>query len=153
TQVVEVSLDISFDLMITETAPLDSLIQRFGRINRKRSEETIGKLKPVYIVAPPENKNDALPYGLSILEKSYSILSENKTLHEKELQAKIDEVFPEIDFMNIEQHAIFKESGNWVIDKLTHRSKSILFEMLDIDSVACICEEDEEKYSESAAYP
>ena len=35
TQVVEVSLDISFDLMITECAPLDALIQRFGRINRK----------------------------------------------------------------------------------------------------------------------
>src|SRR5699024_5823870 len=36
TQVVEVSLDISFDRMITQAAPLDSLIQRFGRVNRER---------------------------------------------------------------------------------------------------------------------
>ena len=52
TQVVEVSLDISFDRIITQCAPLDSLIQRFGRVNRKRSKDTIGKYKPVHIIAP-----------------------------------------------------------------------------------------------------
>jgi CRISPR-associated endonuclease/helicase Cas3 len=34
TQVVEVSLDISFDQGFSEPAPLDALVQRFGRINR-----------------------------------------------------------------------------------------------------------------------
>ncbi len=36
TQVVEVSLDIDFDLLYTEPAPLESLAQRFGRVNRAR---------------------------------------------------------------------------------------------------------------------
>ncbi|AGB05366.1 DEAD/DEAH box helicase [Aciduliprofundum sp. MAR08-339] len=34
TQVAEVSLDMSFDYLFTEIAPLTSLIQRFGRVNR-----------------------------------------------------------------------------------------------------------------------
>lgn len=35
TQVVEVSLDIDYDILFTQVAPLDALVQRFGRINRK----------------------------------------------------------------------------------------------------------------------
>lgn len=40
TQVVEVSLDVSFDTIFTEIAPVDDLLQRFGRVNRygKHSE-------------------------------------------------------------------------------------------------------------------
>ncbi len=34
TQVAEVSLDVNFNLLITEIAPLPSLIQRMGRVNR-----------------------------------------------------------------------------------------------------------------------
>ncbi|UJP63457.1 CRISPR-associated helicase Cas3' [Mongoliitalea daihaiensis] len=146
TQIVEVSLDISFDLMVTETAPIDAMIQRFGRVNRKRTKDTIGKTKPIYIIAPPENKNDALPYDLEVLKRSYEVLEDSQVLKERDLQGKIDYVFPEIDFMDIEEHAVFKSDGRITIDKLTHRSKSILFELLEIDSVSCICEGDLEMY-------
>ena len=35
TQVVEVSLNVSFDTIYTEIAPVDALLQRFGRVNRQ----------------------------------------------------------------------------------------------------------------------
>jgi CRISPR-associated endonuclease/helicase Cas3 len=149
TQIVEVSLDISFDLMITECAPIDALIQRFGRINRKRTQETIGKRKPVYVIAPPQTKGKALPYDLDVLNRTYEVLPDGEVLKERHLQEKIDLVFPSFDFMNIEEHAIFKSDGSIRIDQLTHRNKSILFDLLDIDSVSCITESDEKLYTDS----
>lgn len=146
TQIVEVSLDISFDVMITATAPLDAMIQRFGRINRKRNTNTIGKLKDVYVIAPPETEKEARPYNLSILQKSFEVLEDNKPLHERDLQNKIDQVFTEIEFLKIEEHSVFKPNGQFTMGKLMHRSKAILFELLEIDSVSCILESDVEEY-------
>ncbi len=34
TQVVEVSLDVDFDILYTDPAPIEALVQRFGRVNR-----------------------------------------------------------------------------------------------------------------------
>ena len=39
TQAVEVSLDIDLDTIYTEPAPLEALVQRFGRINRRGETE------------------------------------------------------------------------------------------------------------------
>jgi len=36
TQAIEVSLDIDYEIIYTEPAPIDALLQRFGRVNRKR---------------------------------------------------------------------------------------------------------------------
>lgn len=146
TQVVEVSIDISFDMMITEAAPLDALAQRFGRINRKRSADTIGKYKPVYVLAPPEDEKQALPYDLEAIKRSYAVLPDGEVLQEAELQSKIDCVFTDIDFLNIETHSVFKETGKWRIEKLTHNSKAVLLDLLDIDSVNCICESNIDRY-------
>ena len=146
TQVVEVSLDISFDIMITEAAPLDALIQRFGRINRRRTKQTIGHYKPIYILAPPETDKEALPYELETIKASYEALPDGVVLEEKHLQTMIDQIFPIIDIAEIETHSAYKANGEWNIPMLTHHRKAILLELLEIDSITCICEADEEAY-------
>lgn len=45
TQAVEVSLDIDYDVAFIENAPIDALIQRFGRVNRTGKKGVV----PVYI--------------------------------------------------------------------------------------------------------
>ncbi len=146
TQVVEVSLDISFDLMVTECAPLDALIQRFGRVNRIRNEKTKDIRKPVYVIQPPETTDEAKPYDLKIMQDSFGQLPNGEVLHERDIQRKIDNVFPKIEMPEIEEHAIFKKTGEWTINRLTHRPKSFLLERLEIDSVTCIVEADEQPY-------
>ncbi len=146
TQIVEVSLDISFDIMITATAPLDALIQRFGRINRKRNKNTIGKFKDIYVIKPPVGIKEARPYEVDILQKSFEVLPDGEVLREKELQQKIDLVYTEIDILKIEEHSIFKTDIGFTLGKLTHRRRAILFELLSIESVSCILESDEEEY-------
>lgn len=58
TQAVEVSLDIDYDIAFIENAPIDALIQRFGRVNRAGSrkkpsevhlfQNSIGNTKRIY---------------------------------------------------------------------------------------------------------
>lgn len=148
TQVVEVSLDISFDLMITECAPIDALVQRFGRINRKRTSVVSGIYKPVYVLAPPVNANDVLPYKSDILMRTYDALTDGTLFKEREVQELIDRIYPIENPVNIEQMAVFRD-GRWKIKELWHNPKSALLETLDIDSVTCITEDDVELYESS----
>lgn len=147
TQVVEVSLDISFDVMVTACAPLDALIQRFGRINRKRNKDTIGITKPVYVIAPPEDSKTAKPYDLDSLQKSFEALPNGEILEERGLQAKIDSVFTNIDFLQIETASAYKEDGSWSIAPLTN-GQAWLVEVMEIDSVSCIVQSDSSEYME-----
>ncbi|OQX09197.1 MAG: hypothetical protein BWK80_47145 [Desulfobacteraceae bacterium IS3] len=90
TQAIEVSLDIDFDCMFTEPAPLDALIQRFGRINRRRKKE----ICPVY-VCRKGGVNDHYIYPENIVEKTLEVLSRVSVIKERDLQEMLDEVYPE----------------------------------------------------------
>lgn len=143
TQVVEVSLDISFDLMITQCAPLDGLIQRFGRINRKRDYTTIRNYKPVYVIKPD---GTARPYKKEILDASFDQLpNDGLILKERLLQTKIDAVYPHWNPKQIDIHLIFKNE-KFYIRELTNNKKAVLIEALEIESANCILEDDREKY-------
>lgn len=145
TQVVEVSLDISFDRMITECAPIDSMIQRFGRINRRRNKDTIGKYKPIHIIEPPGSSKDCLPYSKEVLQNSYNQLSNDDLLEEDKLQIMIDNVYPNIDITPIKSHLVYQD-GKYMLDELKHKASSILVEYLEIETASCILDTDYELY-------
>jgi CRISPR-associated endonuclease/helicase Cas3 len=69
TQVIEVSLDIDYDILFTEACYLDSLVQRAGRINRYGNLGNNGEgLVNVFL---PEN---TLPYESSMLQNSVKLV-------------------------------------------------------------------------------
>lgn len=146
TQVVEVSLDISFDLMVTECAPIDAMIQRFGRINRKRTPDNTGVLKPIYVMAPDTDEN-ALPYDGEVLARSYEVLPDGEVMKEKEIQQMLDTVYPDAKFMNLDYSGdIAFMDGRWVLKELRHNPRSAMLETMDVNSAVCLLASDERQY-------
>jgi len=103
TQVCEVSLDVSYDVMYTEIAPLASIIQRFGRVNRY-GRETGSVNVSIFDIQKPE------PYEEVELEVSRKVLEcfEGETLrNEWQLIERFDDVFTYEDLMKM-----LDEAGN-----------------------------------------
>ena len=82
TQVVEQSLDLDFDLMISELAPVDLILQRAGRLHRHERSRPFKLSAPQMAIFEPEFKEDGTPvfggggwvYPKSILLQTYLTL-------------------------------------------------------------------------------
>lgn len=94
TQIFEAGIDISFDAVIRDIAPIDSLIQSSGRTNRN-GESNTGK---IYVVnCAPQDKANAyyckLIYGKLHTEKTLNILSGREKIEENEYPELIEKYY------------------------------------------------------------
>ncbi|MCL2807364.1 MAG: CRISPR-associated helicase Cas3' [Coriobacteriia bacterium] len=86
TQVLEQSLDIDFDVMITDICPMDLLIQRIGRLHRhaRRMRPPLLKEAKCYVASIEGNgeffKGSELIYGKYMLMNTQALLPESIVL-------------------------------------------------------------------------
>lgn len=90
TQVVEVSLDIDLDTIYTDPAPLEALVQRFGRINRQGKQVD---LAPVHIYRQPDDGQKI--YDEALVTRTLAILEREKgwPLDENAIGGWLDEIY------------------------------------------------------------
>jgi CRISPR-associated endonuclease/helicase Cas3 len=89
TQVVEVSLDVDFDCLFSDPAPIECLLQRFGRINRSRRPEP----RDVIVCKPVD---DALPvYDAQLVERGLDSLEpyDRQVIDEQIVQQWLEQVY------------------------------------------------------------
>ena len=113
TQAIEVSLDIDYDILYTELAPLDSLLQRFGRVNRKG-------IKGISEVNIFNENNERSVYDEEILIRTKEVLfkiahEDLGVVYEHKVNTYLDIVYPSFDETKYNE---IRNDFNKVIEKL-----------------------------------
>jgi CRISPR-associated endonuclease/helicase Cas3 len=107
TQVCEMSLDLDADVLISETAPITSLIQRMGRCNRHEKDGR--RLGQVFLYDPENTK----PYKADELSgmKEFVAAIEGHDVSQSLLEELLDKCGP--SDVEVSRYAAFIESGPW----------------------------------------
>ena len=105
TQVLEQSLDVDFDYIITDICPIDLLLQRIGRLHRhERNSRPKALMSPQCAIlgcldkedAPDFDKGSEYIYYKYILEGTYALLKERKEIKvPNDIPVLVQEVYQE----------------------------------------------------------
>lgn len=109
TQVIEQSLDLDFDLMVSEMAPVDLILQRAGRLHRHERKDRPDHLRsPTILICQPGVKEDGVPdfgrgteavYDKHVLLRSWLVLKDRNSIRiPEEVEDIIEAVYGDASF-------------------------------------------------------
>lgn len=135
TQVIEQSLDLDFDLLISDLAPIDLLIQRAGRLHRHPQNQAARKPTletPTMIVAAsdtgedlPDMEDDGHVYEPELLIRTYLLIHKRSNLVlPSETSKLIEQVYSELDLSQSATPAIAAALAKASQTKAEHETKA-----------------------------
>ena len=100
TQIIEQSLDLDFDLMISEHAPVDLLLQRSGRLHRHQRLDRFAHLSQPTMWIAANDPADKLNFGINVfVYDEHVLLRSHLALRDRTQIAIPDEVSELIEFV------------------------------------------------------
>ena len=118
TQVLEQSLDIDFDLLITDICPIDLLLQRIGRLHRHIHDRPDDLKMPVCRVLTDEYENEKsgsqMIYGTWLLKETLNIIPDTVTLPD-DISVLVQAVYNSFD--ESEEYLNYKNKNDISVSK------------------------------------
>lgn len=103
TQVIEQSLDLDFDLMVSEIAPIDLLLQRLGRLHRHSRHRPAGLDRPRFVVLsdaePAGRPPDSFGRSIEYIYDRYVLLRTRMALPDREKIVIPDDIEPLVEMV------------------------------------------------------
>ena len=138
TQAIEVSLDIDYDVLYSEVAPLDALLQRFGRVNRRRTKG----IATCYVFRQRSEADRFVYSNEEVITRTIQVLEQNEkkndgVLYEADLQGFIDFVYHQ---WSEEDRNVFEHRKKSLLDVITrwlkpfvpnHRTEEEFYKQFD----------------------
>lgn len=113
TQAVEVSLDIDYDIAFIENAPIDALIQRFGRVNRAGGKA----VAPIFLFENIMGNVEKI-YDRAVMDKTWQVLQmlDRQHISEADLVTACNQVY-EAGYNEVQQADFDKGFNNSTINR------------------------------------
>ncbi len=144
TQVIEAGIDVSFERVVRDIAPLDSIIQAAGRCNRNSEKGTSKVL--VYSIEEEGQLLSKYIYGKLAVDHAQKILGKFPEIEEKNYHHVVNEYFKNIsNYANIDKGGYTEKLKKLFFSQLS--SFRIIENQSSISFLLLINEEIEEKFN------
>lgn len=140
TQVLEQSLDIDFDLMITDLCPMDLLLQRIGRLHRHERERS-ERLRQARCLVIQETdgrfeKGSEFVYGRYLLMRTRAFLPENGMIAlPDDIPRLVGSVYDETNAYSFQAEEYEEAAREWELLQSAQREKAKRFRVASAEGM------------------